>query len=670
MSTTCVVPALPDPTEAREYLDVAAERGAAYAPAVEVRLATELDALRSAVAQVGDAVPERAAPGEVDRWLAAFRSVEGAVAALRTRLVACAQASQARATGGHATSRSYPKEALGVSGREAARQDELARDLQQLPETRAALAAGEIGPEQAQAIGRSARGGALGDARATEEQLLPVARGAGSEELSRAIRRREQEADRASLERAEQRAHRRRRASLVRRGDGMWDLQALLADEHGEALATALDAFRAFDPPDTPISEQRSPQQRTVDALTDLVGAVLRSGVAPTSGGVLPQLNVVVPIEALDPDGAAVGELAHGGVLSPAAIERLLCDANLRRLVTRGDSEVLDVGRSRRAWSVAQRPALRVRDGGCRGPGCDRPPAWTHAHHLVPWEENGPTSVDNGLLLCSFHHHQVHEGGSTVRLDLATAQATFRAPHGRTVITSPPPARRATLDGRLSGWRNGGTGGFRVLGCRRRRRSRRARGSVGVPAADHHRPCTSGCGAKRGNWPWCTRTAWSRVGWGPTGTGSALTLGFRVGVWGGRDAACPACTVDGCARWSASPDRIRCTGPCSTSSTSTIGLCNGRKGDAGAGLWRVCGAQEVPACRWGLMSSTVVGRVAPRCVGVGGRGVAGHAGPAHGPDRPASGGPVGHPRCVDPAAGDEAPPDDGGGAGVRAALTS
>ena len=446
MSTTCVVPALPDPTEAREYLDVAAERGAAYAPAVEVRLATELDALRSAVAQVGDAVPERAAPGEVDRWLAAFRSVEGAVAALRTRLVACAQASQARATGGHATSRSYLKEALGVSGREAARQDELARDLQQLPETRAALAAGEIGPEQAQAIGRSARGGALGDARATEEQLLPVARGAGSEELSRAIRRREQEADRASLERAEQRAHRRRRASLVRRGDGMWDLQAQLPDEHGEALATALDAFRAFDPPDTPISEQRSPQQRTVDALTDLVGAVLRSGVAPTSGGVLPQLNVVVPIEALDPDGAAVGELAHGGVLSPAAIERLLCDANLRRLVTRGDSEVLDVGRSRRAWSVAQRPALRVRDGGCRGPGCDRPPAWTHAHHLVPWEENGPTSVDNGLLLCSFHHHQVHEGGWTVRLDLATAQATFRSPHGRTVITRPhrPAGPRST----------------------------------------------------------------------------------------------------------------------------------------------------------------------------------------------------------------------------------
>ena len=409
-------------------------------------LSEELEALRRRVAATVEVVPDRAEAADVDGWLAGFRALEGAVAALRTRLVGCVQASQAHNPGGHANTRAYIKEALGVSGREAARQDELARDLRQLPGTQAALAAGEIGPEQAQAIGRSARGGALGNPRATEEQLLPEARGAGAEELSRAIRRREQEADRASLERAERRAHRRRRASLARRGDGMWDLQALLPDEHGEALATALDAFRTFDPPGTPPPEERSPQQRTADAFTDLVAAVLRHGSAPTSGGVLPQLNIVVPLEAIDPGGAASGELAHGGVVSPAAIERLLCDANLRRLVTRGDSEMLDVGRSRRVWSVAQRHALRVRDGGCRGPGCDRPPAWTHAHHLLPWEDDGPTSVDNGILLCSYHHHQVHEGGWSVTLDLATAEATFRSPRDRTVVTRPhrPAGPRST----------------------------------------------------------------------------------------------------------------------------------------------------------------------------------------------------------------------------------
>ena len=400
-------------------------------------LTTALDALREEVSGLAASVPERAAPAQVDAWLASFRRLEGAVAGLRSRLIGCVQASRAHEVGGHAAPTTYLKEALGVSGREAARQDKLARDLRGLPQTQAALSAGEIGPEQAQAIGRSARGGVLGDPGTTEAQLLPLARDRGAEDLSDEIRRLEQHADRTSLESAERRAHRRRRGTLVRRQDGMWDLQALLPDEHGEALATALDAFRTFDPPGTPIPEQRSPQQRTADAITDLVSAVLRGGHAPSSGGVLPQLNIVVPVEALDPDGSAVGELAHGGVLSAGALDRLLCDANLRRLLTRGDSEVLDAGRTRQQWTVAQRQALRVRDGGCRGPGCDRPVAWTHAHHLQPWSKDGPTSVDNGLLLCSFHHHQVHEGGWSVTLDTTTAKAVFRSPAGREVTTWP-----------------------------------------------------------------------------------------------------------------------------------------------------------------------------------------------------------------------------------------
>jgi len=400
-------------------------------------LTTALDALREEVSALAASVPERAAPGHVDAWLASFRRLEGAVAGLRSRLIGCVQTSRAHEVGGHPAPTTYLKEALGVSGREAARQDKLARDLRGLPQTQAALSAGEIGAEQAQAIGRSARGGVLGDPGTTEAQLLPLARDRGAEDLSDEIRRLEQHADRTSLESAERRAHRRRRGTLVRRTDGMWDLQALLPDEHGEALATALDAFRTFDPPGTPIPEQRSPQQRTADAIADLVSSVLRGGQAPSSGGVLPQLNIVVPVEALDPDGSAVGELSHGGVLSAGALDRLLCDANLRRLLTRGDSEVLDVGRSRQQWTVAQRQALRVRDGGCRGPGCDRPVAWTHAHHILPWSKDGPTSVDNGLLLCSFHHHQVHEGGWSVTLDTTTARAVFRSPAGREVTTWP-----------------------------------------------------------------------------------------------------------------------------------------------------------------------------------------------------------------------------------------
>ena len=399
-------------------------------------IAGRLEHARSVLAALTAAVPERADTSSLEDWLSSFRRLESVVAGLRVRLVGCVQSSQAHEDGGHAATTSYLRDQLGVSGREAKRQDVIARDLRQLPGTRAALAAGEIGPEQAQAIGEAARRGTLGDHRATEELLLDAAADQGSDEFRRHIKRQEQEADRRSLERDEQRAYRRRRASLARRSDGMWDLHALLTDEDGETLATALDAFRTPDAPGTPIPEQRSPEQRTADALVDVVGAALRGDV-PTSGGVRPHLSLVIPVELLEQDSTEVATAGHGGVLSAAAAARLLCDANIRRILSRGDSEVLDVGRSKREWSVAQRQALHVRDGGCRGPGCDRPAAWTDAHHIKWWTKNGVTSVDNGILLCRRHHRMVHEGGWTVSLDVVTALATFRSPTGREIETRP-----------------------------------------------------------------------------------------------------------------------------------------------------------------------------------------------------------------------------------------
>ncbi|MHB8466281.1 MAG: HNH endonuclease signature motif containing protein [Acidimicrobiales bacterium] len=44
-------------------------------------------------------------------------------------------------------------------------------------------------------------------------------------------------------------------------------------------------------------------------------------------------------------------------------------------------------------------------------PGCDRPPGWCQAHHIIWWTKDGPTDLDNLALLCSHHHHLVHEGG-------------------------------------------------------------------------------------------------------------------------------------------------------------------------------------------------------------------------------------------------------------------
>jgi HNH endonuclease len=93
-------------------------------------------------------------------------------------------------------------------------------------------------------------------------------------------------------------------------------------------------------------------------------------------------------------------------------------------------SQPLDVGRSSRVISPAQRSALAVRDGGCVFPNCDRPLAWCEGHHLVPWLDGGPTDLANLALLCRQHHRTVHEGGWQLT----------RGPDGR--FTATPPHRR------------------------------------------------------------------------------------------------------------------------------------------------------------------------------------------------------------------------------------
>ncbi|MGO0603052.1 DUF222 domain-containing protein [Brevibacterium linens] len=59
----------------------------------------------------------------------------------------------------------------------------------------------------------------------------------------------------------------------------------------------------------------------------------------------------------------------------------------------------------RRLATEKQLAILASRDQGCTFPGCDTPPGWCEAHHIVPWAENGKTDVNNLTLACSAHHH-------------------------------------------------------------------------------------------------------------------------------------------------------------------------------------------------------------------------------------------------------------------------
>jgi hypothetical protein len=108
--------------------------------------------------------------------------------------------------------------------------------------------------------------------------------------------------------------------------------------------------------------------------------------------------------------GLGLAETSTGEVISAGEARRLACTAGILPVVLGGAGEVLDLGRSRRLFSPAQRKALAIRDRHCRAEGCDIPAAWCEAHHATnPWSRKGRTDLDNGLLLCSFHHHRAHD---------------------------------------------------------------------------------------------------------------------------------------------------------------------------------------------------------------------------------------------------------------------
>ena len=324
------------------------------------------------------------------------------------------------------------------------------------------MTAGEVTAESADAIERAARDGRLGTPAETEARLLPVARAEGPEAVRAEARRLAQQADGAALVRDEQRQHARRRVSLTRRDDGMWDLFGLLPAEHGDRLRTLLDVHDHADPAGTPVGERRRPDQRLADALDAAVGVALDLGDNPEVRGVArPHVSVIVDVTTFDADLSDAddpsrplpiddpawadlpsAQTAWAGPLSPQAARRLCCDAGVSRILMAGESQVLDVGRVTRQWSPAQRRAIVARDRCCRGPGCQRPIAWTDIHHVQWWRHDGPTDLDNGLSLCRACHRLVHDVGWHVELDPTSAAATWTSPdRRRTVVTHPrPPA--------------------------------------------------------------------------------------------------------------------------------------------------------------------------------------------------------------------------------------
>ena len=204
------------------------------------------------------------------------------------------------------------------------------------------------------------------------------------------------------------------RASYARRHlhvsptfDGTVRVDGELDPESGSVVVTFFRSLPANWTLDS--ADDRTPAQLRADAFVDLCRDALDHGDLPVSGGERPHLTVTVDLAALESRAGHLCEIDPGGVITPESARRLACDAGVARIITRGPSEVVDVGRRTRTVPSATRRALVARDGGCAWDGCDRPARWCDAHHIVHWIDGGPTDLANLQLLCRHHHRQAHE---------------------------------------------------------------------------------------------------------------------------------------------------------------------------------------------------------------------------------------------------------------------
>jgi hypothetical protein len=201
---------------------------------------------------------------------------------------------------------------------------------------------------------------------------------------------------------------------------GVTVLNAELTDAGAETVVTAVHAYT-----DAPSADdRRTPAQRSAAALVQICKVAIQH--APDEGRSVTHASLVIDWKSLTEHriGRMDGEFT--GSIHPDDVRRLLCDSSISRVVTGPDSLPLDVGRSKRTIPPPMRRAVIARDGGCRFPGCNRPPGWCQIHHVVHWLEGGCTAVVNLVPFCDNHHHVVHQPGWTVIFDGGTDLRIFR----------------------------------------------------------------------------------------------------------------------------------------------------------------------------------------------------------------------------------------------------
>ena len=333
------------------------------------------------------------------------------------------------------------------SGREARDQVRRGRALSRLPGTAVAWGQGQITGDHVDVMA-SLRKPATMEALARDEELLvDQARTLTHADFVRAGAYWEQLAD---PEGAEQRAEARRNhrdAYLVESVGGMWFGKMTLDPVAGSIVGNELhrleeilfeaewaEATERLGREPTVADLPRTPGQRRADAL---VAMASRSATMPRNGRKpRPLFTALVGYETVH---GRLSELENGTVVPPGALLAWLVGADIERAECQtganGEGTVALGVRSRvvtlscpdfdeavfgprrrkennptdRYFTGATRRAIEVRDRRCSHPGCDLQASRCQIDHIQPYSEGGPTTQQNGRVLCGPHNRmRVH----------------------------------------------------------------------------------------------------------------------------------------------------------------------------------------------------------------------------------------------------------------------
>lgn len=338
-------------------------------------------------------------------WLAGLRLLADAAEVVFTEALASFdQAGDHGLLFGSASAGAWLRAGLHLAPGDASARVHLARQRHLLKRTLDAVLTGTVTYDQAQSVEKAVRPLPAHARPDAVELLTDLSEQTDAGTVRVAGRRLREVVDPDGSLADNERDFQRRHLTLSPLLDGMTSVDGLLDPEAAATVQAALAPLIMPTGPD----DGRSAAQRRADALVEVAAVALRSEQLPVLSGAVAAVDVIVPWADLQPGR---GALAGNGFLPGPSLARLLCDATVSRIVLGPDSLPLDVGRSSRLFTPAQRRALAVRDGGCRFPGCSRPPRHTDGHHVVPWLSGGPTDLANGMLLCRTHHRAVHEGG-------------------------------------------------------------------------------------------------------------------------------------------------------------------------------------------------------------------------------------------------------------------